>query len=89
MRLVPVNRSPLWSSGQSSRLRIHSSQIPFQVLQDFLSSSEPGTGYTEPCENNSGAKKKKKNLRGPWSASELYRLSDRHLSTKFSANFCG
>jgi hypothetical protein len=23
------------------------------------------------------------------SASELYRLSDRHLSAKFSANFCG
>jgi hypothetical protein len=28
-------------------------------------------------------------IRGPWSASELYRLSDRHFSTKFSANFCG
>jgi hypothetical protein len=28
-------------------------------------------------------------LRGPWSASELYRLSDRHLSAKFSANICG
>jgi hypothetical protein len=28
-------------------------------------------------------------LRGPESASELYRLIDRHLSTKFSANFCG
>jgi hypothetical protein len=28
-------------------------------------------------------------LRGPWSASELYRLIDRHLSTKFSVNFCG
>jgi hypothetical protein len=28
-------------------------------------------------------------LRGLQSASELYRLSDRHLSTKFSANFCG
>jgi hypothetical protein len=28
-------------------------------------------------------------LRGPQSASELYRLSDRHLSTKFRANFCG
>jgi hypothetical protein len=27
-------------------------------------------------------------LRGPWSASELYRLGDRHFSTKFSANFC-
>jgi hypothetical protein len=28
-------------------------------------------------------------LRGLYSASELYRLSDRHLSAKFSANFCG
>jgi hypothetical protein len=27
-------------------------------------------------------------LRGLQSASELYRLRDRHLSTKFSANFC-
>jgi hypothetical protein len=24
-------------------------------------------------------------VRGPWSASELYRLSDRHLTAKFSA----
>jgi hypothetical protein len=28
-------------------------------------------------------------LRGPESASELNRLIDRHLSTKFSANFYG
>jgi hypothetical protein len=35
------------------------------------------------------ASNKKNKLRGPWSASELYRQSDRHLSTKFSANFCG
>jgi hypothetical protein len=28
-------------------------------------------------------------FRGPWSESELYRLIDRHLWTKFSANFCG
>jgi hypothetical protein len=28
-------------------------------------------------------------LRGPWSASELYLLIDRHLSTKFCVNFCG
>jgi hypothetical protein len=27
--------------------------------------------------------------RGPKSASELYRLIDRHLQMKFSANFCG
>jgi hypothetical protein len=26
---------------------------------------------------------------GPQSASELYRLGDRHLSTKFSGHFCG
>jgi hypothetical protein len=31
---------------------------------------------------------KQNKLRGSWSASELYRLSDRHLSAKFSANFC-
>jgi hypothetical protein len=28
-------------------------------------------------------------LRGLQSASEIYRLSDRHLSAKCSANFCG
>jgi hypothetical protein len=31
----------------------------------------------------------KTKLRGPQSASELYGLSDRQLSAKFSANFCG
>jgi hypothetical protein len=31
--------------------------------------------------------KPKNKLRGPWSASELYRLSDRCLSAKFSAKF--
>jgi hypothetical protein len=31
----------------------------------------------------------KNKLRGPLTASELYRLNDRHLSTKFSAKFCG
>jgi K+-transporting ATPase A subunit len=41
------------------------------------------------------AKKKKQTnkqtnkLRGPLSACELYRLRDRHLLAKFSANFCG
>jgi hypothetical protein len=35
------------------------------------------------------AKLNKNKLRGLQSASELYRLSDRHLSAKFSANFCG
>jgi hypothetical protein len=31
----------------------------------------------------------KNQLRGPLSASQLYRLSDRYLSVKFSANFYG
>jgi hypothetical protein len=31
----------------------------------------------------------KQKLRGPSAASELYRQSDRHLSTKFSVSFCG
>jgi hypothetical protein len=35
------------------------------------------------------SKREQKNPRYLWSASELYRLSDRHLSMKFSANFCG
>jgi hypothetical protein len=35
------------------------------------------------------ANKGSKKLRGPWSASELYRLSDRDLLAKFNANFCG
>jgi hypothetical protein len=34
-------------------------------------------------------KKQKSKLRGIKSTSELYRLSDRHLLTKFDANFCG
>jgi hypothetical protein len=33
--------------------------------------------------------KKKNKLLGLQSTSELYRLSDRHLSAKFNANFCG
>jgi hypothetical protein len=31
----------------------------------------------------------KNKLRSLYSASELYRLPDRHLLAKFSANFCG
>jgi hypothetical protein len=30
-----------------------------------------------------------KKIRGPQTASDLYRLIDRHLWTKFRANFCG
>jgi hypothetical protein len=40
-------------------------------------------------ENKSLLQQKQNKLRGPQSASELYGLSDRHLSMKFSANFCG
>jgi hypothetical protein len=36
-----------------------------------------------------GKKNKTNKLRGLQSASELYRLIDRHRSAKFSANFCG
>jgi phage FluMu protein gp41 len=35
------------------------------------------------------AQANKKKLRGPFSTSEIYRLTDRHLSTKFSTNFYG
>jgi hypothetical protein len=34
-------------------------------------------------------KKNKNKLRGPYSASEIYRLIDSHLSAKFWVNFCG
>jgi hypothetical protein len=34
-------------------------------------------------------KKQTNKLHGPYSASQLYRLIDRHLSTKFIVNFCG
>jgi hypothetical protein len=34
-------------------------------------------------------KQKNNILRGLQSASEIYRLSDRHLLTKFNTNFCG
>jgi hypothetical protein len=51
------------------------------VLEDFLPQCKQET-----CRI---VKNKQNKLRGPQSASELYRLSERHLSTKFSANFCG
>jgi hypothetical protein len=38
---------------------------------------------------NKQTNKQTNKLRGPYSASELYRLIDRHLSTKLSANFYG
>jgi hypothetical protein len=41
------------------------------------------------CPNSCNFTPQKKKLLGLESASKLYRLSDRHLLTKFSANFCG
>jgi hypothetical protein len=42
------NRPPLWSSGQSSWLLTQTSRVRFPELPDFLSSSVPGTGSTQP-----------------------------------------
>jgi hypothetical protein len=38
---------------------------------------------------STSTKQKTNKLRGPYSASELYRMSDCHLSAKFNANFWG
>ena len=43
---------PLWSSGQSFWLQIQRSRVRFPALPDFLSSSESGTGSTQPREIN-------------------------------------
>jgi hypothetical protein len=46
---------PLWSSGQSSWLQTLRSRIRFPALRDFLSSTESGTGSTQPREHKWGA----------------------------------
>ena len=43
---------PLWSSGQSFWLQIQRSRVRLPALPDFLSSSESGTGSTQPREVN-------------------------------------
>ena len=43
---------PLWSSGQSFWLQIQRPRVRFPALPDFLSSSESGTGSTQPREVN-------------------------------------
>jgi hypothetical protein len=50
--LIPKQRPPLWSSGQSSLLQIQRSRVRFTALPDFLRSSRPGTGSTQPREDN-------------------------------------
>ena len=47
-----IIRPPLWSSGQSFWLQIQRSRVRFPALQDFLSGSGSGTGYTQPREVN-------------------------------------
>jgi len=42
----------LWSSGQSFWLQIQRSRVRYPALPDFLSSSESGTGSTQPREVN-------------------------------------
>jgi hypothetical protein len=54
-RLMPLFISPLWSSGQSSWLQIQRSWVRVPSLPDFQRSSGPGTGSTQPREDNWGA----------------------------------
>ena len=49
---IVLLRPPLWSSGQSFWLQIERSRVRFPSLPDFLSSSESGTGSTQPREVN-------------------------------------
>jgi hypothetical protein len=48
--LIYASGSPLWSSGQSSWLRIQRSRVRLPALPDFLRSSESVTGSTQPRE---------------------------------------
>jgi hypothetical protein len=45
-------RPPLWSIGQSFWLQIQRSRVRFSALPDFLRSRGPGTGSTQPREDN-------------------------------------
>jgi hypothetical protein len=39
---------PLWSSGQSSWLQTQRSRVRFLLIPDIQSSSECGTGFSQP-----------------------------------------
>jgi hypothetical protein len=66
---------------------VYQAQNPFQTLYPVAISSWYPLGLRSLQMQKKNKQTNK--LRGPWSASELYRLIDRHLSTKFSVNFCG
>ena len=50
IKVYLIERTPLWSSGQSFWLQIQRSRVRFQALPDFLSSSGSATGSTQPRE---------------------------------------
>jgi hypothetical protein len=51
--------------------------------------SDGEVGYSPPTSAEGNRQTNKNELRGPYAASELYRLNGCQLSTKFSANLCG
>jgi hypothetical protein len=59
-----------------------------QMLKQAFGENRLGKAQTYNWYKTKQTKQRNK-LRGLQSASELYRLIDRHLLTKFSANFCG
>jgi hypothetical protein len=52
LKISPIYRPPLWSSGQSSWLQIQRFRVRFASLPDFLRSSGSGTESTQPHEDN-------------------------------------
>jgi hypothetical protein len=88
--LVGADVSEEYSASETPALtRTTRRNIPEDAILYF----EPGYAVDIKCLPSIGRSKppatNKQKLRGPSSASELYRLIDRHLSTKFSVNFCG
>jgi hypothetical protein len=55
-----IQMPPLWSNGQSFWLQIQRSRFRLPALPDFMRSSGPGTGSTQPREDNWGDTWKKK-----------------------------